>query len=160
MPRWDSHRVLWGIDTGGGPIGAAPGLPHPMGPPPGCALSGDPTRGRAHPVGPPPVLRTRWESHRGRAHPVGPPPVLRALCEPHRGCVPGGSPTGALVGPASPVGLPPVLWKACIKKILLSNCLQELMELHQETEEEVPDTEQAENWFSLTSAQRICGMSP
>ncbi|WMV10176.1 hypothetical protein MTR67_003561 [Solanum verrucosum] len=46
--------------------------------------------------------------------------------------------------------------KACIKKILLSNCLQELMELHQETEEEVTDTEQAENWFSLTSAQRIC----
>ncbi|KAG5628198.1 hypothetical protein H5410_013416 [Solanum commersonii] len=48
--------------------------------------------------------------------------------------------------------------KACIKKILLSNCLQELMELHQETEEEVTDTEQAENWFSLTSAQRICDM--
>ncbi|KAF7145707.1 hypothetical protein RHSIM_Rhsim04G0218600 [Rhododendron simsii] len=47
--------------------------------------------------------------------------------------------------------------KACIKKILLSNCLQELMELHQESEEEVTDTEQAENWFSLTSAQRICG---
>ncbi|KAF5950939.1 hypothetical protein HYC85_012932 [Camellia sinensis] len=46
--------------------------------------------------------------------------------------------------------------KACIKKILLSNCLQELMELHQESEEEVTDTEQAENWFSLTSAQRIC----
>ncbi|KAI8561594.1 hypothetical protein RHMOL_Rhmol04G0352300 [Rhododendron molle] len=49
-------------------------------------------------------------------------------------------------------------WKACIKKILLSNCLQELMELHQESEEEVTDTEQAENWFSLTSAQRICDM--
>ncbi|CAH2041975.1 unnamed protein product [Thlaspi arvense] len=49
--------------------------------------------------------------------------------------------------------------KACIKKILLSNCLQELMELHQESEEEVTDTEQAENWFSLTSAQRICGGS-
>ncbi|KAB1214036.1 putative serine/threonine-protein phosphatase 2A regulatory subunit B'' subunit TON2 [Morella rubra] len=47
--------------------------------------------------------------------------------------------------------------KACIKKVLLSNCLQELMELHQESEEEVTDTEQAENWFSLTSAQRICG---
>ena len=27
----------------------------------------------------------------------------------------------------------------------------------QESEEEVTDTEQAENWFSLTSAQRICG---
>ncbi|KAL5222490.1 hypothetical protein ABZP36_027203 [Zizania latifolia] len=40
--------------------------------------------------------------------------------------------------------------KACIKKVLLSNCLQELMELHQESEEEVTDTEQAENWFSLT----------
>ncbi|XP_074583954.1 putative serine/threonine-protein phosphatase 2A regulatory subunit B'' subunit TON2 [Curcuma longa] len=48
--------------------------------------------------------------------------------------------------------------KSCIKKVLLSNCLQELMELHQESEEEVPDTEQAENWFSLTSAQRICDM--
>jgi serine/threonine-protein phosphatase 2A regulatory subunit B'' len=48
--------------------------------------------------------------------------------------------------------------RACIKKILLSNCLQELMELHQESEEEVTDTEQAENWFSLTSAQRICDM--
>ncbi|GAA0146628.1 protein phosphatase [Lithospermum erythrorhizon] len=48
--------------------------------------------------------------------------------------------------------------KACIKKILLSNCLQELMELHQESDEEVTDTEQAENWFSLTSAQRICDM--
>ncbi|KAL2464128.1 putative serine/threonine-protein phosphatase 2A regulatory subunit B'' subunit TON2 [Forsythia ovata] len=33
--------------------------------------------------------------------------------------------------------------KACIKKVLLSNCLQELMELHQESEEEVTDTEQA-----------------
>ncbi|RCV04493.1 hypothetical protein SETIT_1G006000v2 [Setaria italica] len=32
------------------------------------------------------------------------------------------------------------------------------MELHQESEEEVTDTEQAENWFSLTSAQRICDM--
>ncbi|KAI8011771.1 putative serine/threonine-protein phosphatase 2A regulatory subunit B'' subunit TON2 [Camellia lanceoleosa] len=48
--------------------------------------------------------------------------------------------------------------KGCIKKILLSNCLQELMELHQESEEEVTDIEQAENWFSLTSAQRICDM--
>ncbi|GAB4851252.1 Probable serine/threonine-protein phosphatase 2A regulatory subunit B'' subunit ton2 [Ancistrocladus abbreviatus] len=64
--------------------------------------------------------------------------------------------------------------KACIKNVLLSNCLQELMELHQalevrkkyppvlavfqESEEEVTDTEQAENWFSLTSAQRICDM--
>nr|GMD77759.1 probable serine/threonine-protein phosphatase 2A regulatory subunit B'' subunit TON2 [Ipomoea batatas] len=48
--------------------------------------------------------------------------------------------------------------KACIKKILLSNCLQELMELHQESEEEVTDAEQAENWFSLASAQRICDM--
>ncbi|KAK9136968.1 hypothetical protein Sjap_007562 [Stephania japonica] len=48
--------------------------------------------------------------------------------------------------------------KACIKKVLLSNCLQELMELHQEIEEEVTDTEQAENWFSLTSAQRICDL--
>ncbi|KAH8495091.1 hypothetical protein H0E87_018322 [Populus deltoides] len=48
--------------------------------------------------------------------------------------------------------------KACIKKVLLSNCLQELMELHQESEEEVTDSEQAENWFSLTSAQRICDM--
>ncbi|XP_075512259.1 putative serine/threonine-protein phosphatase 2A regulatory subunit B'' subunit TON2 [Primulina tabacum] len=47
---------------------------------------------------------------------------------------------------------------ACIKKVLLSNCLQELMELHQESEEEVTDNEQAENWFSLTSAQRICDM--
>ncbi|GMP76670.1 hypothetical protein CsSME_00033251 [Camellia sinensis var. sinensis] len=48
--------------------------------------------------------------------------------------------------------------KGCIKKILLSNYLQELMELHQESEEEVTDIEQAENWFSLTSAQRICDM--
>ncbi|CAF1779525.1 unnamed protein product, partial [Brassica oleracea var. botrytis] len=48
--------------------------------------------------------------------------------------------------------------KACIKKILLGNCLQELMELHQESEEEVTETEQAENWFSLTSAQRVCDM--
>ncbi|KAJ6904238.1 hypothetical protein NC651_021389 [Populus alba x Populus x berolinensis] len=48
--------------------------------------------------------------------------------------------------------------KSCIKKVLLSNCLQELMELHQESEEEVTDTEQAENWFSLMSAQRICDM--
>nr|GFA11363.1 probable serine/threonine-protein phosphatase 2A regulatory subunit B'' subunit TON2 [Tanacetum cinerariifolium] len=51
------------------------------------------------------------------------------------------------------------VWKACIKKVLLSNCLQELMELHQEREEEVADTEQAENWFSLTSAQHICDMN-
>ncbi|GJU99589.1 probable serine/threonine-protein phosphatase 2A regulatory subunit B'' subunit TON2 [Tanacetum coccineum] len=42
------------------------------------------------------------------------------------------------------------------RRFLLSNCLPELMELHQESEEEVTDTEQAENWFSLTSAQRIC----
>ncbi|CAL5413189.1 unnamed protein product [Camellia sinensis] len=49
--------------------------------------------------------------------------------------------------------------KGCIKKILLSNCLQELMELHQESEEEVTDIEQAENWFSLTPAQRICDMA-
>lgn len=47
--------------------------------------------------------------------------------------------------------------KACIKKILLSNCLQELMELHQESEGE-GDTEQSENWFSLASTQRICDM--
>ncbi|GJV91182.1 probable serine/threonine-protein phosphatase 2A regulatory subunit B'' subunit TON2 isoform X2 [Tanacetum coccineum] len=47
--------------------------------------------------------------------------------------------------------------KACIKKVLLSNCLQDLMELHQESEEEVTDTEQAECLFSLTSAQRLCG---
>ncbi|PQQ06341.1 putative serine/threonine-protein phosphatase 2A regulatory subunit B subunit TON2 [Prunus yedoensis var. nudiflora] len=46
--------------------------------------------------------------------------------------------------------------KACIKKVLLSNCLQELMELHQESEEEVTDTEQAENWFSMASAKRVC----
>ncbi|CAL5413183.1 unnamed protein product [Camellia sinensis] len=49
--------------------------------------------------------------------------------------------------------------KGCIKKILLCNYLQELMELHQESEEEVTDIEQAENWFSLTSAQRICAYS-
>ncbi|KAL1832538.1 hypothetical protein ACET3Z_002189 [Daucus carota] len=48
--------------------------------------------------------------------------------------------------------------KACIKKLLLSNALQELIELQEESEEEVTDTEQAENWFSLTSAQRICDM--
>ncbi|KAJ0727030.1 putative serine/threonine-protein phosphatase 2A regulatory subunit B'' subunit gamma [Helianthus annuus] len=48
--------------------------------------------------------------------------------------------------------------KACIKKILLSNCLQELMELHQESEVEAADTEQTENWFSLASTQRICDM--
>ncbi|CAL5415727.1 unnamed protein product [Camellia sinensis] len=52
-----------------------------------------------------------------------------------------------------------LLKKGCIKKILLSNYLQELMELHQESEEEVTDIEQAENWFSLTSAQRICAYS-
>ncbi|XP_071705096.1 probable serine/threonine-protein phosphatase 2A regulatory subunit B'' subunit TON2 [Rutidosis leptorrhynchoides] len=48
--------------------------------------------------------------------------------------------------------------KACIKKILLSNCLQELMELHQEFDGEGTgtETEQTENWFSLASAQRIC----
>nr|GFA92124.1 probable serine/threonine-protein phosphatase 2A regulatory subunit B'' subunit TON2 [Tanacetum cinerariifolium] len=46
--------------------------------------------------------------------------------------------------------------KACIKKILLSNCLQELMELHQESEGEGSDAEQTENWFSLASTQRIC----
>jgi len=27
----------------------------------------------------------------------------------------------------------------------------------QESEEEVTDTEQAENWFSQTSARRVCG---
>ncbi|CAI9779773.1 unnamed protein product [Fraxinus pennsylvanica] len=48
--------------------------------------------------------------------------------------------------------------KACIKKMLLSNRLRDLMELHQESEEEVTDTELAENWFSLTSAQCICDM--
>lgn len=48
--------------------------------------------------------------------------------------------------------------KLCIKKVLLSNCLAELMELHQENEEEVADSEQGENWFSLTTAQRICDM--
>ncbi|XP_010248220.1 PREDICTED: probable serine/threonine-protein phosphatase 2A regulatory subunit B'' subunit TON2 [Nelumbo nucifera] len=32
------------------------------------------------------------------------------------------------------------------------------MELHQGSEEEAADTEQAENWFSLTSAQWICDM--
>ncbi|XP_051145918.1 probable serine/threonine-protein phosphatase 2A regulatory subunit B'' subunit TON2 isoform X2 [Andrographis paniculata] len=47
---------------------------------------------------------------------------------------------------------------ACITKVLLSNSLQELMELHQESEEEATATEQGENWFSLTSAQRICDM--
>ncbi|KAL0413328.1 UNVERIFIED_CONTAM: putative serine/threonine-protein phosphatase 2A regulatory subunit B'' subunit TON2 [Sesamum radiatum] len=51
-----------------------------------------------------------------------------------------------------------VQMKGMHKKVLLSNCLQELMELHQESEEEATDTEQAENWFSLTSAQRICDM--
>ncbi|XP_024995484.1 probable serine/threonine-protein phosphatase 2A regulatory subunit B'' subunit TON2 [Cynara cardunculus var. scolymus] len=45
--------------------------------------------------------------------------------------------------------------KACIKKILLSNCLQELMELHQENDGE-GDTDQNDNWFSVASAQRIC----
>ncbi|CAI9282486.1 unnamed protein product [Lactuca saligna] len=50
--------------------------------------------------------------------------------------------------------------KACIKKVLLSHCLQELMELHQESDEEVTDTEheQVENWFSMTSAQRVYHM--
>eukprot|EP00249_Psilotum_nudum_P016465 c25839_g1_i1 orf=428-1771(+) len=43
--------------------------------------------------------------------------------------------------------------KLCIKKVLLSNCLAELMELHQEVEDEVAE---GENWFSLNSAQRIC----
>jgi serine/threonine-protein phosphatase 2A regulatory subunit B'' len=47
--------------------------------------------------------------------------------------------------------------KLCIKKVLLSNCLAELMELHQETEEEGGEPEPADNWFSLSSAQRICG---
>ncbi|KVH95604.1 Calcium-binding EF-hand [Cynara cardunculus var. scolymus] len=42
--------------------------------------------------------------------------------------------------------------KACIKKILLSNCLQELMELHQENDGE-GDTDQNDNWFSVASAQ-------
>ncbi|XP_002968661.2 probable serine/threonine-protein phosphatase 2A regulatory subunit B'' subunit TON2 [Selaginella moellendorffii] len=46
--------------------------------------------------------------------------------------------------------------KLCIKKILLSNCLAELMELHRENEEEVSEGEHTENWFSLGSAQRIC----
>ncbi|CAM6017318.1 unnamed protein product [Sphagnum balticum] len=46
--------------------------------------------------------------------------------------------------------------KLCIKKVLLSNCLAELMELHQETEEEGGEPEPADNWFSLSSAQRIC----
>ncbi|KAG0572471.1 hypothetical protein KC19_VG098100 [Ceratodon purpureus] len=46
--------------------------------------------------------------------------------------------------------------KLCIKKVLLSNCLAELMELHQETEEEGGGTEPVDNWFSLSSAQRIC----
>nr|XP_043639842.1 probable serine/threonine-protein phosphatase 2A regulatory subunit B'' subunit TON2 [Erigeron canadensis] len=46
--------------------------------------------------------------------------------------------------------------KACIKKILLSNCLQELMELHQETDGDSADSEQIDNWFSLASTQRIC----
>ncbi|GKB15194.1 probable serine/threonine-protein phosphatase 2A regulatory subunit B'' subunit TON2 [Tanacetum coccineum] len=41
------------------------------------------------------------------------------------------------------------VWKACIKKVLLSNCLQELIELHQESEKEVTDTEQAENYVFL-----------
>ncbi|KAJ9549573.1 hypothetical protein OSB04_022116 [Centaurea solstitialis] len=45
--------------------------------------------------------------------------------------------------------------KACIKKILLSNCLQELMELHQESDGE-GDADQNDNWFSLAYAQRIC----
>ncbi|KAJ8766746.1 hypothetical protein K2173_007813 [Erythroxylum novogranatense] len=39
--------------------------------------------------------------------------------------------------------------KACIKKMLLSNCLQELMELDQESEEEITDTEQAKTCFFL-----------
>lgn len=46
--------------------------------------------------------------------------------------------------------------KLCIKKVLLSNCLAELMELHQEVEDEAAEGEQTENWFSLGSAQRIC----
>ncbi|KAI3677761.1 hypothetical protein L6452_37029 [Arctium lappa] len=45
--------------------------------------------------------------------------------------------------------------KACIKKILLSSCLQELMELHQESDGE-GDAEQNDNWFSIASTQRIC----
>ncbi|CAI9304523.1 unnamed protein product [Lactuca saligna] len=48
--------------------------------------------------------------------------------------------------------------KASIKNVLLIKCLQELMELHKESEEEVTDTEQVENWFSMTSAQHVCDM--
>ncbi|OAE31055.1 hypothetical protein AXG93_4031s1050 [Marchantia polymorpha subsp. ruderalis] len=48
--------------------------------------------------------------------------------------------------------------KLCIKKVLLSNCLAELMELHQETEEDGGEADSSDNWFSLSSAQRICDM--
>ncbi|KAJ7536115.1 hypothetical protein O6H91_12G056800 [Diphasiastrum complanatum] len=48
--------------------------------------------------------------------------------------------------------------KLCIKKVLLSNCLAELMELHRESEEDVAENDQVENWFSLSSAQRICDL--
>lgn len=41
---------------------------------------------------------------------------------------------------------------------MLSDQSEELMKLHQEKEEEVADSEQGENWFSLTTAQRICDM--
>ncbi|GJS60805.1 probable serine/threonine-protein phosphatase 2A regulatory subunit B'' subunit TON2 [Tanacetum coccineum] len=46
--------------------------------------------------------------------------------------------------------------KACIKKVLLSNCLQELIELHQESEEEVTDTERAENCFPDICTAYMC----
>eukprot|EP00252_Welwitschia_mirabilis_P017164 TRINITY_DN38080_c0_g1_i1.p1 TRINITY_DN38080_c0_g1~~TRINITY_DN38080_c0_g1_i1.p1 ORF type:complete len:482 (+),score=110.92 TRINITY_DN38080_c0_g1_i1:173-1618(+) len=48
--------------------------------------------------------------------------------------------------------------KLCIKRILLSNCLAELMELHPDNEDEVAEIEQGENWFSVTTAQRVCDM--
>ncbi|GLJ45903.1 hypothetical protein SUGI_0966330 [Cryptomeria japonica] len=48
--------------------------------------------------------------------------------------------------------------KLCIQKVLLSNCLAQLMELHQENEETVADSGQGVNWFSLATAQRICDM--
>ncbi|KAL7265660.1 hypothetical protein ACSBR1_003447 [Camellia fascicularis] len=35
--------------------------------------------------------------------------------------------------------------------------MRAFMGIGEESEEEVTDTEQAENWFSLTYAQRICG---
>ncbi|CAM6103845.1 unnamed protein product [Calypogeia fissa] len=48
--------------------------------------------------------------------------------------------------------------KLCIKKVLLSNCLAELMELHQENDDEGQEIDSSDNWFSLSSAQRICDM--